>query len=81
MKTFTVEEVAKHNKEGDCWVIIKGGVYDVSKFAKYHPGGKKILLREGGKDSTKKFFMFHGKHVLKKYDKKLKIGTVLKAKL
>eukprot|EP00472_Partenskyella_glossopodia_P006085 CAMPEP_0197517718 /NCGR_PEP_ID=MMETSP1318-20131121/2783_1 /TAXON_ID=552666 /ORGANISM="Partenskyella glossopodia, Strain RCC365" /LENGTH=92 /DNA_ID=CAMNT_0043067517 /DNA_START=176 /DNA_END=454 /DNA_ORIENTATION=+ len=80
-KLFTLAEVKKHNKEGDCWMIINNGVYDVSKFAKFHPGGKKIILKEGGKDASKKFKMFHGPHVLKKYDKRLKIGTIAKAKL
>lgn len=35
---LTASEVRKHNKPGsDCWVVVKGGVYDVSRFA--HPGG------------------------------------------
>jgi len=76
-KTYTVEEVAKHNTEGDCWIILSGKVYDVTKFINEHPGGKKIVLKEGGKDATKKFEMFHNvSAVLRKYGKQLYIGDV-----
>jgi cytochrome b involved in lipid metabolism len=43
MKTFTVEEVAHHNQPSDLWIIVKDQVYDVSKFSKEHPGGKRVL--------------------------------------
>lgn len=39
IKLFSKEEIAKHNKEKDLWLIINGKVYDLSKFAKIHPGG------------------------------------------
>ncbi|SBT01332.1 cytochrome b5-like Heme/Steroid binding domain containing protein, partial [Plasmodium malariae] len=37
-KTFTVEEVAKHNTEKDAWVIYNKKVYDITHYIKYHPG-------------------------------------------
>jgi cytochrome b involved in lipid metabolism len=46
--SFSAEEVAKHNKASDCWVVVKGKVYDVTKFLEEHPGGKKILLNASG---------------------------------
>ena len=42
-KTFTREEVARHNQDGDLWVIIKDFVYDLTKFAKFHPGGVRFF--------------------------------------
>lgn len=38
LKEFSVEEVAKHNKDGDLWIIIDSKVYDITKFASLHPG-------------------------------------------
>jgi cytochrome b involved in lipid metabolism len=32
------EEIKKHNKENDCWVVMKGVVYDISKYINEHPG-------------------------------------------
>lgn len=31
-------EIVKHDRPGDCWVVIHGFVYDLSEFAKIHPG-------------------------------------------
>uniref|UniRef100_A0A0G4IBZ9 Cytochrome b5 heme-binding domain-containing protein n=1 Tax=Chromera velia CCMP2878 TaxID=1169474 RepID=A0A0G4IBZ9_9ALVE len=75
-KSFTVEEVARHNTEKDCWVVIHGGVYDVTNFLSEHPGGKKILLKAAGQDASAQFDKFHDvTKVLKQYED-LKIGTI-----
>lgn len=72
---YTREEVAKHNKEGDAWIIIDAEVYDVSKFLKAHPGGIHALKSVLGTDTTKDYFAMHNSKVLEKYQK-LKIGHV-----
>jgi len=75
-RSFTLEEVARHNKEGDCWIVIDGVVYDVSKFLKLHPGGKYVLFQQVGKDSSDVFHLYHPPSVMTKYGPKLKIGTI-----
>lgn len=72
----TAAEVAKHDKEDDCWVIIDGEVLDVTKFLADHPGGKKAILIYGGKDATEEFDMLHDRKVIEKYG--VKAGTVKK---
>mmetsp|Transcript_124547 Transcript_124547/g.265557 ORF Transcript_124547/g.265557 Transcript_124547/m.265557 type:complete len:533 (-) Transcript_124547:87-1685(-) len=77
--TFTPEEVAKHCAEGDLWVAIDGKVYDLSKFAKMHPGGLPPLVDKevAGRDATELFFGLHRASVLheKRYAK-LQIGVI-----
>ena len=72
---FTPEQVATHNKENDCYIIIKGIVYDVTKFLPVHPAGKKILLNYAGTDASEIFNYFHGEQVLEKF-KNLIIGRL-----
>lgn len=73
---FTAEEVAKHNTAEDCWLIIENKVYDVTDFLAEHPGGQKVVLREAGKDATKKFKSLHSAAVLPTYGTELLIGRV-----
>eukprot|EP01121_Diplochlamys_sp_Union-15-3_P013589 TRINITY_DN4242_c0_g1_i5.p1 TRINITY_DN4242_c0_g1~~TRINITY_DN4242_c0_g1_i5.p1 ORF type:complete len:153 (+),score=33.25 TRINITY_DN4242_c0_g1_i5:85-543(+) len=54
-KFFTREEVAKHNKKTDCWIVVKNEVFDVTKYIPLHTGGLAILNNAGG-DSTTGFF-------------------------
>lgn len=67
---YTLEEVQKHASVKDCWMVIKGCVYDVSDFR--HPGGS-IITQGYGKDATDLFYnpyvrhSSHAKKLLKKY--------------
>jgi len=69
-------EVAKHKTEKDCRVIIKGNVYDVTKFLPDHPGGKKAILMYAGKDATSEFEMLHKPDIIVKYGASFKKGPV-----
>jgi len=61
---ITVEEVAKHNKENDCWVIIAGSVYRLDPFISEHPGGNAVLTSLCGKDGTQAFASQHARQAL-----------------
>mmetsp|Transcript_30166 Transcript_30166/g.58944 ORF Transcript_30166/g.58944 Transcript_30166/m.58944 type:complete len:371 (+) Transcript_30166:229-1341(+) len=47
---FSWNEIKKHDKEGDAWVVMDGKVFNVSKFLKDHPGGASIVLGHLGQD-------------------------------
>jgi flavocytochrome c len=84
LKTYTLEEVAKHNKENDVWVVVNGVVLDVTEFKKRHPGGAKAIMLYAGKDATEEFNMLHDANVIEKYAPETIVGTLAsspKAKL
>ncbi|KAG2404858.1 cytochrome b5-like [Vigna umbellata] len=52
---YTLAQVSEHNNSKDCWLIIDGKVYNVTKFLDDHPGGDDVLLSSTGKDATDDF--------------------------
>jgi cytochrome b involved in lipid metabolism len=56
---FTPADVRAHNKATDCWITVKGRVYDVTPWLASHPGGPDIVLLYAGDDATDVFTAFH----------------------
>eukprot|EP01130_Rhizamoeba_saxonica_P012620 TRINITY_DN5350_c0_g1_i1.p1 TRINITY_DN5350_c0_g1~~TRINITY_DN5350_c0_g1_i1.p1 ORF type:complete len:449 (+),score=59.93 TRINITY_DN5350_c0_g1_i1:422-1768(+) len=70
-------EVAQHNQEDDCWIIVEDSVYSISpSWLARHPGGRLPIVSLAGKDATLPFDSFHKnlRPMLKKY----LIGTLVK---
>ena len=78
MKTFTLQEVQKHNTSGDLWIVVDGKVYDISNFAEKHPGGQAPLEDNmvAGQDVSQQFHMLHDASVLAKSGSKYLIGEL-----
>ncbi|KAE8703664.1 Delta(8)-fatty-acid desaturase [Hibiscus syriacus] len=58
-KYITAQELKAHNKPGDIWICVNDKVYNVSDWAKEHPGGEIPLLNLAGQDVTDYFIAYH----------------------
>ena len=67
---YTAEEVARHNRADDLWLVVHGRVYDASAWVVQHPGGAAALLRAGGGDASRDFD-FHSTRARKLWEKLL----------
>ena len=54
-----MEEVRRHNKIGDAWLVIDGKVYDISDWTRQHPGGGGVLMSFAGRDASEAFHHIH----------------------
>lgn len=59
LRSYTREDVAKHNTKASAWTIYNNLVIDITKWMKVHPGGQKILEKYMGKDCTEDFRKQH----------------------
>jgi len=75
-KEFTMEEIAKHNKKDDLWVVVKGVVMDLTNWLDEHPGGPQAIMNFMGRDATEEFEMLHDDEVIPKYAPQQVIGRV-----
>lgn len=57
---FTLAQVSERNSAAECWVVIDGGVYDLTQWIRSHPGGSAAILNLCGKDGTSSFTSQHG---------------------
>lgn len=49
---YSWEEVQSHCTKTDMWVVIDRKVYNVTQWAKRHPGGFRVLFHYAGEDAT-----------------------------
>ncbi|KAI0137577.1 Flavocytochrome c [Hypoxylon sp. NC0597] len=75
-KEISMEEVAKHNKKDDLWVVVKGVVMDLTNWLDEHPGGPQAIMNFMGRDATEEFEMLHDDEVIPKYAPQQVIGRV-----
>lgn len=47
-KRFTREEIEKHDREDDCWIVVDGKVYDATSVLSWHPGGSGPIMAHAG---------------------------------
>jgi len=57
--TYSVSEVAKHSAPGDCWLIVRGNVYDVTTYINHHPGGRRRITDVCGREVSSLFASIH----------------------
>ena len=75
MRKISMEEVAKHTEENDCWFVVNGKVYDSTAYNAEHPGGAESILMVSGEDATEDFEAIHSPKAWKLLEK-FQIGVV-----
>jgi len=53
--TYTPSDIASHNTQADCWVIVNNNVYNLTSFIPLHSGGQAAIIAQCGKDGTVAF--------------------------
>lgn len=59
LPTFRWEEIQKHNVRTDQWLVINRKIYNITKWANRHPGGRRVIGHYAGEDATDPFRAFH----------------------
>jgi len=49
---YSAAEVAQHATSSDCWIVVNGRVYDVTRYLSQHPAGARTITPWCGKEST-----------------------------
>ena len=76
-KEYTIDDVKKHNKKNDAWIVINNKVADITNWISKHPGGD-IIMKGVGKDATELFNNIgHSTYAIKML-KKYEIGKLKK---
>ncbi|KAF1924068.1 putative cytochrome b5 reductase [Didymella exigua CBS 183.55] len=55
LPVYSAADIAAHSSKDDIWITIHGKVYDVTTYARDHPGGVDLLVDVAGKDATEDY--------------------------
>ncbi|CAM6030789.1 unnamed protein product [Sphagnum balticum] len=58
-RLIPIAEVKQHCTEEDAWTVLRGHVYNISPYIRFHPGGRDMLMKGAGKDCTSLFMKYH----------------------
>jgi cytochrome b5 len=73
---YSLREVAQHDNNRDCWIIINSNIYDVTEFLNDHPAGQDVTLNYAGGDATESFLEIgHSRSAIELLEK-FKIGKI-----
>jgi 4-hydroxysphinganine ceramide fatty acyl 2-hydroxylase len=50
LRIFSLEDLVLQRKQGQCWIVRKGRVYNVTEFVNDHPGGDDLITQFAGMD-------------------------------
>jgi cytochrome b involved in lipid metabolism len=50
LRIFSLEDLVLQKKKGQCWIVRKGRVYNVTEFVNDHPGGDDLITQFAGMD-------------------------------
>ena len=63
-KLVSAATVQSHSSRDDCWIVVEGKVYDMSRYAPEHPGGN-IIYAYAGRDATEAYLEVHEPTLIK----------------
>ncbi|KAK9138651.1 hypothetical protein Sjap_009245 [Stephania japonica] len=58
-RLISMDEVKQHKTGDSIWTVLKGRVYNIAPYMKFHPGGDDMLMKGAGKDCTSLFNKYH----------------------
>lgn len=58
-RLISINEVKQHQNADAMWTVLKGHVYNIAPYMKFHPGGVDMLMKAVGKDCTALFNKYH----------------------
>ncbi|KAM9807496.1 acyl-CoA 6-desaturase [Neosynchiropus ocellatus] len=74
---FTWDQVQSHCSRNDQWLVIDRKVYNITQWARRHPGGSRVIGHYAGQDATEAFSAFHpDQKFVQKFLKPLLVGEL-----